>query len=223
MVQVVKAAGCPIRTPTPADLTRGMPNSIMPRHEPTGTEMVWPNVVGLTAVFLLTAWMTLALYWRVSRWSVGSAERLTLDEGLRVGSPAKEIACTRGSQDFHLSFRGTYVFLVFGSEDCAPCGELITSASRHPATRGMRHIYLSNIDTPSIPPTISSKWEVYKFHNELRTRKQWHVPVSPYFHVIDPSGRVAAKGVANRMGHLDRLLGLSPSHLSIVSVKGGNS
>jgi hypothetical protein len=39
---------------------------------------------------------------------------------------------------------------------------------------------------------------------------QWRAPVSPYFHVIDHEGRIAAKGVASEASHLDRLMSVTP-------------
>lgn len=174
---------------------------------------MWTNFVALLLAYSLVGWLSLSLCWRLSRWNVGKAQRLIEDDGLTIGSRAREIACTARRQDYHLSFQDGYTFLVFGSHDCPPCQELIAVAARHPATRGMRLVYVSDNNSTAMPPSISARWEQYEFHNESSTRFQWRAPVSPYFHVIDPAGSVIAKGVANKMGHLDRLLDVAPHQL----------
>jgi hypothetical protein len=172
--------------------------------------MLLSNALGLVVVAMLTAWLALSLYWRVGRWNLHPAERLTLDEGLRVGSKAKEVACHAGESEHHLSFGGKFSLLVFGREDCEPCSEILRVAAQHPATRSMRLVYVSNVDVPVVDPSISVRWEFYRFHAEDAARKQWRAFVSPYFHVIDPDGMVVAKGVANKPGHLNRLLDVAP-------------
>ena len=176
--------------------------------------MVLANIFALAVAYCLIGWLAISLYWRLSRWNVGKAQRLAEDDGLTIGSRAREIACTSRGQDRHLSFRDVYTLVVFGGHECPPCQELISVAARHPATRGMRLVYISDTDSTALPPSISARWEHYQFHDEPSTRFQWRAPVSPYFHVIDPAGSVIAKGVANKMGHLDRLLDIAPRQLS---------
>ena len=79
----------------------------------------------------------------------------------------------------------------------------------------MRLVYVSDDDeTLGIEPDIAGRWEAYRFHDMWRARDQWRAPVAPYFHVIDPDGRVVAKGVANPPAHLDPLLSLVPGGTS---------
>jgi hypothetical protein len=73
------------------------------------------------------------------------------------------------------------------------------------------HNRLSGV-VPECPvsPDLEGPWEIYTFHDEQKARDTWRAPVSPYFHSIDAYGRIAAKGIANRPEHLDRLMALKP-------------
>jgi hypothetical protein len=78
----------------------------------------------------------------------------------------------------------------------------------------MRKVIVSDDDSVPLPPGLGCSWESYRFHNEKKSRTDWRAPVSPYFYVVDESVRIAAKGVANRPEHLDRLLQLPPTTLN---------
>ena len=168
------------------------------------------NIVALAALTGLTAILAAALLWRVSQWNVHPAEALTYDEGRAIGSIATEVAAYADEHEVHLSFGGLPTFLVFGNRGCAPCLQLLEAASSHPATRQMRLVSLSDSDESDLAPDLVSRWELYRYHDEEAQRRNWRAPVSPYFHVIDAAGRIVDKGVANRPGHLDRLLEFSP-------------
>lgn len=177
------------------------------------------NAVALAVAFFAEATLALALLWRVGSWQVHPAELLTRDEGLRVGSYAKELAGYIGDQEIHISFRQEPAFLVFGSAGCEPCEELLEVAAVHPATRSSRLIVFSDDENLTIPPHLAARWESYRFHDERTARIDWRAPVSPYFHLIDAFGRVAAKGVANKPAHLDRLLSLPPASVRISTLE----
>lgn len=172
--------------------------------------VVVPLAFGTLVVFALA----LGLVWRIGAWHVSPAASLTLDEGLALGSEAPEIAAHADGHDYHLSFQGRPTFLVFGAAYCAPCVELIETASRHPATRSMRRVYVGDGDELPLDPDVLAGWEIYELHDVLSTRQLWRAPVSPYFYVIASTGRVLAKGIANLPGHLDRLLALPPLQTS---------
>lgn len=168
------------------------------------------NIAALSAMLALTTVLALALLWRVTQWQVHPAEVLTFQEGLAVGSVAKEVAAyAPEGHEVHLSFGGVPTFLVFGNEHCEPCNQLLGVASTHPATRHMRLVSLSDGEG-GLGSGLESRWEQYRYHDEEAQRRNWRAPVSPYFHVIDGEGRVVAKGVANHPGHLDRLLEFAP-------------
>lgn len=173
------------------------------------------NAVALAVAFLAEAALAFALLWRVGSWHMHAAELLTVDEGLRIGSPAKELAGYLGDEEIHVGFGQMPAFVVFGTTDCKPCGELLEVATTHPATRATRLVVFSDDEKLTIPPHLASHWESYRFHNERSARVTWRAPVSPYFHLIDQFGRVAAKGVANRPDHLDRLLSFPPATVEI--------
>lgn len=154
------------------------------------------------------------MLWRVGSWNISPAASLNLDEGLRIGTEAPEIAAHAGDQERHLSFRGEMTFLLFGTLRCEPCGQLLTLAPRHPATKQMRLVYVLDEGDTELDPEVAEHWEVYRFDSQAAARETWRAPVSPYFHVIGPEGRVQAKGIANRPDHLDRLLSLRPPVLS---------
>jgi hypothetical protein len=168
------------------------------------------NIVALTAFAGLTALLAASLLWRVTQWDAHPAELLTYDEGLAIGSTAREVAAYAGDQEVHLGFGGRPTLLVFGNRGCGPCLQLLEAASSHPATRAMRLVSLSNSSDSDLSPDLASRWELYRYHDEQAQRRNWRAPVSPYFHVLDADGRVVAKGVANQPGHLDRLLEFSP-------------
>ena len=69
---------------------------------------------------------------------------------------------------------------------------------------------MSASDSVPVLRELDGRWEAYTFHNESSARDMWRAPVSPYFHLIDAEGRVAAKGIASKLMHLDRLLLLAP-------------
>lgn len=166
--------------------------------------------LGLSVVVMLA----LALLWQVGSWQLPRAATLTLDEGLRIGATALEVAgYTDDGTEVHLSFAGPLTFLVFGTQGCRPCEQLLEAAGKHPATRPMRKVYVWDGRSATLDPDVLDRWEVYRFHNEEQARKHWRAPVSPYFHVIDEAGRIADKGVANQAQHLDRLLQLKPGLL----------
>jgi hypothetical protein len=171
----------------------------------------WANAVGIFLLTVIASLFALALLYRVGTWTVRPIVSLTFDEGLRIGSPAPQVAATDSKgHEIHLSFGGSDTFLVFGNSICEPCSGLLQAAPAHPATRLMRLCYISDTASPELAPEIASRWEAYRFHDEDSARKTWRAPVSPYFHVIDANGRIAEKGVANAPDHLDRLLELGP-------------
>lgn len=171
------------------------------------------NELGLAFVFVLVALAGLALYWRVGSWWISPAASLTFDEGLRIGSKAPNLVGSTDNYDIDISWVGGRLsFVAFGKAGCQPCGELLAAAPDHPATRHMRLIYMT--DEPGQEVDLSGAWEIYRFHDEGRQRALWRAPVSPYFHVIDPQGRIAEKGVANLGEHLDRLLTVLPPAVS---------
>ncbi len=173
--------------------------------------MAWlANVVGISLAVALITWWALALLWRIGSWFTHPAEALISDYGLQVGSRAPELACHWRTSDRHLAFLGRLTFVVFGTSGCEPCQRLVRIASIHPATRQMRLVYVGDSEDLDIQPELGERWEAYRFHDERRARIQWRAPVSPYFHVIDHAGRIAAKGVANEANHLDRLMTLTP-------------
>lgn len=161
-------------------------------------------------MLLIIALMAFALLWRVGSWSIPPSQSLVEDEGLRVGAQAPQLAATAQDDEYHLEFLGQWTFFALGSAGCSPCAGLLDLAPRHAATRWMRLVYVSDVAPVDIDSPSSELWETYKFHNEDLARQAWRAPVSPYFHVIDPSGRIAAKGLASHSDHLDRLMSLSP-------------
>jgi hypothetical protein len=176
------------------------------------------NVVSLSLVLCATGALAFALLWRVSTWQISNADLLNTAEGIRVGDPAPEVAAYAGSQEFHLSFGQRPTLLVFGTSGCEPCDQLLETAAMHPATRGTRLVAVSDKDELDIRPDLIDRWENYRFADEQRARRMWRAPVSPYFHFIDQFGRVAAKGVANRPEHLDRLLQLPPASVRVTTL-----
>ena len=174
--------------------------------------------IGILAAFV--AVLAGSLLWRVNLWKMPAVEQLHTIEGLPIGRKAPDIAATNSEEEYHLAFEWTWTFLVFGSEHCAPCKDLLNVALDHPATRGMRFVYLASVgevsdvaDEASLSCRTGQAWEFYNFHDEEHVRAQWRAPVSPYYHVIDPEGRVVAKGVASKPAHLDRLLGIAMTAL----------
>jgi hypothetical protein len=174
-----------------------------------------PNAVGLLVGSVVVAMWSLALLWRVGSWHISTAATLTHDEGLRLGSRAPEVAChTPTGADRHLSFGGRSAFVVFGSGACVHCVPLLSAAQRHPATGYMRLVYLTDAVGAGLEQDLLARWEVYVLDNQRAARMQWRAPVSPYFYVIDPDGRIIQKGVGSRSNHLDRLLSLRPGTLA---------
>lgn len=174
-------------------------------------------MIALSLLYGLEAILTLALVWRVGSWSVPPLQSLLEDHGLPYGSKALDIAAHRGNAEFHLDFDfGTQpTFLVFGWTGCTPCEDLLRAATTHPAVRSIRRVYIGDTEEPHVEPDVLAAWELYRFHNEGAVRRDWRAPISPYFHVIDPNGRVVAKGVGNRPAHLDRLLAVAPPRLVV--------
>lgn len=168
------------------------------------------NFIALLLAGSLVWVLALALLWRLGSWLVRPADALIEDEGLPIGSEAPQVAAHSGDDEFHLAFLGQTAFVVFGVSECDPCRELLSVAAKHPATSHMRLVYLSDSEHADVEPAIAFQWETYRLHDNIGARKQWHAPVSPYFHVVDETGSVRAKGVANRADHLDRLLALRP-------------
>lgn len=173
----------------------------------------WANSVALIGFAATIGWLGLALLWRVGAWQTHPAQTLVEDEGLRVGSSAPQITALRGTDEFHLAFQGQTAFVVFGTKTCGPCRSLLRAAGTHPATRSMRLVYVGDSEEIDVEPEIARRWETYRFHDEVNARKRWRAPVSPYFHVIDGVGRIAAKGIGSSPLHLDRLLALNPAGL----------
>lgn len=172
----------------------------------------WIAVLGPLAIAVLGVLALAAgLAWRIGGWQISPAASLILDEGLTLGSDALEIAAHAHGQEYHLSFGGRPTFLVFGAAYCRPCVDLIEAATRHPATRWLRRVYVGDTTELDVDPDILAEWEIYALHDAISTRKLWRAPVSPYFYVIASDGRILAKGIANLPAHLDRLLSLPPS------------
>lgn len=173
------------------------------------------NVIALSLLCVLVGCLTLALLWRVVTWEKPRADILNQDEGVPVGSFAKPLAAHAGEMERDITFGDVPAFLVFGTSDCRPCSELLFVASRHPATRGLRKIYVSDTGELDLDTDFAVAWESYRFDSEEAARAAWRTPVSPYFYLLDEFGRVAAKGLANRPEHLDRLLEIPPTPVRI--------
>ncbi len=182
------------------------------------------GVLGLSTIIigLVTLVLVFAMMWRVGAWFYRPAARLMEVEGLPVGGRAREVACYEGlsgTQEAHLAIRDHTTLLVFGTPGCRPCHELLRAAVTHPACRYWDLVYVAGTqdrhldDLEELPSAVLDRWRVFRFHNEQLARDQWRAPVSPYFHLVDPSGRVLAKGLANSRGHLDRLLSVVPREL----------
>ena len=168
------------------------------------------NAVALFGVLVLISTFALGLLWRLGSWAISTPALLTLDEGLPIGSEAPDIAAHSYDQDMHLSFQGRQSVVVFGARGCEPCNQLLEIAANHPATRDLRLVYVSDADDVDVSPDTLRRWETYRFHDEPSARERWRAPVSPYLHIVDVNGRIAAKGIANQAEHLDRFFGLGP-------------
>jgi hypothetical protein len=173
------------------------------------------NFAGLGLLALVVGAWEIGLLWRVGAWLVSPAETLTVDEGLKIGTAAPQVACySVAGDEMHLDFEVRTSFVVFGTYGCVPCEQLLRAASWHPATRSIRRVYIADERVGDLDPAILDEWEVFTFFDETATREMWRAPVSPYFHLVDPRGRISAKGVASRPDHLDRLLTLAPPTLA---------
>jgi|SRR3954469_10561557 hypothetical protein len=171
------------------------------------------NAIALAALAAITLAGGLALLWRVGSWHLSPAASLTFDEGLRIGTEAPEVAClAMDGADLHISFGGETTFVVFGNQGCRPCGALLHAAMRHPATRSMRLVYLTDAGVEDLEPEILEAWSTYRYHDEESARESWRAPVSPYFFVVNDGGLIVEKGVASSAEHLDRLLHLRPGY-----------
>jgi hypothetical protein len=170
------------------------------------------NELGLVLAAVLLGLATLALLWRVGSWQIHRAASLTLDEGLRIGSQAPHLVGSTSTYQIDIGWDGgRLAFVAFGNHGCRPCDELLAVAPNHPATRHMRLIYMTDKLVEADAP---GSWEIYQYDDEAYARELWRAPVSPYFYVVDPYGRVAEKGIANAADHLDRLLALLPPAVS---------
>jgi hypothetical protein len=176
------------------------------------------NVIALLAFCMLIGALALALLWRVVNWEKPKAALLNEDEGLPIGSFAKTIAAHAEDYELDVTFKDAPAFLVFGTSDCKPCGELLHAASRHPATRNLRKVYVSDTGELDLDTDHAMAWESYRYDDEYFARAAWRTPVSPYFYLLDEFGRIAAKGLANRPEHLDRLLKIPPSPVRITTL-----
>lgn len=176
------------------------------------------NVIALLAFCVLIGALALALLWRVVTWEKPKVAILNEDEGLPIGSFAKTIAAHAADHELDVTFGDAPAFLVFGTSDCKPCAELLHVASRHPATRNLRKVYVSDTGELDLDTDYAGAWESYRFDSEQLARSTWRTPVSPYFYVLDEYGRIAAKGLANRPQHLDRLLEIPPSPVRITTL-----
>jgi len=90
-------------------------------------------LANFVALFLGAAalWcLALALLWRLGSWQLSNAATLTLDEGLQAGAVAPELVARINGEDRHLGFVGRETFLVFGTQGCEPCIELLRVAWR---------------------------------------------------------------------------------------------
>ncbi len=169
------------------------------------------NSVALLFVTAALLFLALALLWRVGSWNLSPASVLTHDEGLRIGSEAPQLSAHREKEDYHLDFVGRTSLVVFGTEGCKPCYQLLAAATQHPATRHVRLVYVTDEEPSSLDEEFGfPHWEIYRYHDETKARDMWRAPVSPYFHFISSNGSVLAKGVANAPEHLDRLLQIGP-------------
>jgi len=170
------------------------------------------NSAGIAFAVAVLLVASLALLWRVGSWHVSDAASLTLDRGLTKGSRAPNLVGWSQSSQVDVSWGGRLTLVVFGLAGCRPCEQLLESATNHPATRHMRKVYISNRIDEGDPNAAT--WELYRFDDEPHARRLWDAPISPYFYVIDPDGRIADKGIANAFDHLDRLLAILPPGVS---------
>lgn len=169
------------------------------------------NLLVATLALAFIVWLQIALLWRMGSWFAPRVQLLVYDEGLPIGAKAPELAVQLPfGGAAHLNFKeGGPTFIVFGTTGCDPCRRLLDAATKHPFTKGLRLIYVVDQNT-GLDPHLSKRWEVFGFGDENKARRMWNAPVSPYFHLLDSSGRVVHKGVANSPEHLDWLLNIRP-------------
>lgn len=174
----------------------------------------WIAITPLSLVLVLAITSAIAGLWRVSSWNVGNLERLLTQEGVPVGAQAPDLTGHADEYDVHVTFEGVHTFVIFAEGGCPPCLDLIDAADKHPALAHARLIYASSSE-PEFPVALTVRqWEIIRFHDEPAARRHWNAPVSPFYHFIDPLGRVVSKGVASRPSHLDHLLQAAPPLLA---------
>lgn len=101
------------------------------RRSGPGMTLSLLNFVALLVGTLFVGFMALGLLWRIGSWQIRPAASLILDEGLRIGTGAPEIAAHSGENDMHLSFMDGRPSSSWGAGDAS---RVRASSSQPPST-----------------------------------------------------------------------------------------
>ncbi len=131
-------------------------------------------------------------------------------DGLTLGNRAPEFEGVdpSGTQVASRDLLGDWLVLVFASPSCRICREMLPGLRQLARTlRGQVRLMIllrgSLEDARQFPLSDPLGILAIGYHG---TAERYRVRVSPYVNVVDPEGRIRAKGLVNEPEHIEHLL-----------------
>lgn len=163
--------------------------------------VLWLFVLTLSVLVVL-------LYRQLGIMYLGSAEGVSRD-GLDKGATAPDFNLTDqyGNAQRLSAYRGQPVLLLFGSPHCSPCRTLMPQL--HEWSRAHQDVGVVWLNAASEEESLKMVSElgatipVAPYTPESKLMDRYKVRVTPFMFLLDESGVVRAKGLANSKNGLD--------------------
>jgi len=175
------------------------------------TELFYASFVALWLLVVVIAVLVALLYRHFGLMVLGTLEGVQRD-GLSVGAVAPAFsAVTADGQDARWEpTRGRPQLLIFATPDCAPCAEILPHVNRLAAAVG----HDLGITTVVPGPQEDAEQLAGRYRPPYRVLAEdgsgvfgrYKVRVTPFVFLVGGDGRILAKGLANDVSRLRRLL-----------------
>jgi methylamine dehydrogenase accessory protein MauD len=170
--------------------------------------IVWASAVGLLwavvlvlSFFLLGALRAIALLrWRLDEFEATTPNRVGRT-GLKAGTPAPDftLPSTAGPDVSLLDFAGRQVLLVFTRSGCGPCHAVIPELKRVQAEEGVQVVVVNHGEPAQTRAWADESGATFPIlvQEKYQVSRSYQVYATPFAFLIDETGVVRSKGIAN--------------------------
>lgn len=180
-------------------------------------QSVWIVIdLGLIALVVGLAWIVLGalrsaaeLHWRIEQFEAAQSSRVSR-RGLKIGAAAPEFRLpnTAGGTTGLADLRGRGLLLLFTQDGCGPCHRAAPAAASFAARRELALVVINNgaeDATREFAHELGSRATVLR-QERFEVSKRYEVYATPFAFVIDPQGRIQARGFTSEPDHFEFLI-----------------